>query len=437
MKTLLSLFEMVLFTTEMLALAFFACIRMPKRKLFILRFVMSVAVSWLVTYYSPKLIVHIMPFGVNPAVDVTRAVVNCFVQFALVVATMKICWDLTWKESLFIGSFCYFIQHTAYCLNAAIHTGTSLAAFNEITASVLRFLRLFVFDGIVFGIAWLIFWRKADKDVLKKLYMPQIMPMLAVILVVCIIFNNIEMPAGGMVVFHLTDMVCNIVCMCCQYTVMIISVLRSDKQKMKELLEQNARQYCISKQNIELINIKCHDLRHQFRNMQNEGNMSKQSLSEIKRIIDQYDCVLHVGNPVLDVILTEKSMMCKEHGIEFTCLADGANLPKMDECDVYSLFGNAIDNAIEAAKTQCAADKKFISVNMSKTNKLYFIQIQNYTGNKVSFVNGMPVTSKPDTLNHGFGTKSIKMIAEKYGGEVTFGQSGEIFKTNIILPCVA
>ena len=74
---------------------------------------------------------------------------------------------------------------------------------------------------------------------------------------------------------------------------------------------------------------------------------------------------------------------------------------------------------------------------MSKANKFYFIQIQNYTGNKVSFVNGMPVTSKPDTLNHGFGTKSIKMIAEKYGGEVTFGQSGEIFKTNIILPCVA
>lgn len=44
---------------------------------------------------------------------------------------------------------------------------------------------------------------------------------------------------------------------------------------------------------------------------------------------------------------------------------------------------------------------------------------------------------KTRTLNHGFGTKSIKMIVEKYGGEVTFGQSGEIFRTNIILPCAA
>lgn len=325
----------------------------------------------------------------------------------------------------------------AFCLNSVVHTNASFGGLNADVALLLMLLRNIVFGAMIFAAAWLIYWRKAGKAVLEKLDMPQIMPMLVVILTVCIIFNNIEMPGTNRVVFHLTDMICNFICMCCQYAIIVISILRSDKQKMQELLEQNERQYRIAKQNIELINIKCHDLRHQFRKMQSEGGMSKQSLSEIKRIIDQYDCVLHVGNPVLDVILTEKSMLCKEQGIELTCLADGANLPAMDECDVYSLFGNAIDNAIEAVKTECPADKKFISVNMSKANKFYFIQIQNYTGNKVTFVNGMSVTAKPDPLNHGFGTKSIKMIVEKYGGEVTFGQSGEIFRTNIILPCAA
>lgn len=53
------------------------------------------------------------------------------------------------------------------------------------------------------------------------------------------------------------------------------------------------------------------------------------------------------GNKVLDTVLTTKSLYCNKHGIIFTCVADGTLLDFMDVMDICSIFGNALDNAIE------------------------------------------------------------------------------------------
>ena len=71
----------------------------------------------------------------------------------------------------------------------------------------------------------------------------------------------------------------------------------------------------------------------------------------MSRCLDTYDSSFNTGNKSLDVVLTEKKLLCDNKGIKFFCMADGKLLNGIKVSDIYSLFGNAIDNAIE-----CLAD---------------------------------------------------------------------------------
>ena len=62
---------------------------------------------------------------------------------------------------------------------------------------------------------------------------------------------------------------------------------------------------------------------------------------------------------------------------------------------------------------------------------------ENYYNGKIIFKNGLPQTSKGDMVNHGYGTKSMKMLVNKYGGEFGISADGEIYRLKIILPLPA
>ena len=91
----------------------------------------------------------------------------------------------------------------------------------------------------------------------------------------------------------------------------------------------------------------------------------------------------------------------------------------MDELDLYTLFGNALDNAIEANRKISNVHERWISVQIQNKKGILLVEIVNpYEGSLVYDSNHMPVTSKQDTGSHGFGTKSMKNIVEHYGGQM-------------------
>ena len=195
------------------------------------------------------------------------------------------------------------------------------------------------------------------------------------------------------------------------------------------------RQYNVSKENIELLNIKCHDLRHQIRAFHRDGKIDASLLGEIERVVDNYDCTVRIGNGALDVLLTEKSLLCRSKNIRFTCLADGAGLSYMDPYDLYALFGNALENAIEAAEQIDDPERRVIGLTMRAMGGFYTINLQNYVAGAVTLdEEGMPVTHKADKNNHGFGVRSMNMLAEKYGGALSYKAEGGVFNLNMVLP---
>ncbi len=205
----------------------------------------------------------------------------------------------------------------------------------------------------------------------------------------------------------------------------------------RALRRQQDAQYTLKKEHIELIGQKCHDLKHQIAALHTISNDEEReaSIREIEQSVMIYDAAVQTGNQVLDVILTEKSLYCAQNNITWTCLADAGNLGFIDTVDLYAMFGNALDNAIEAVRKIEQVDRRLISVTLHSQYGFAFLQVQNYYQQAPTIqADGLPKTTKEDDGYHGFGTKSIQRIAQKYGGTVHFSAEDQIFTLDIMIP---
>lgn len=207
--------------------------------------------------------------------------------------------------------------------------------------------------------------------------------------------------------------------------------MKSERDILQQLVYQEAEQYQKEKDTIDVINIKYHDLKHQLHIL--EGRYGKDKLKDMRQAIDGYDAFFRTGNAALDTILTMKNYNCMNKQIQFTCLADGEKLDLMTGADVYSMFGNILDNAIDAVEN-LPPPCRIISLNVFSRNDFLFIHCENYCEITPVFVDGLPQTTKADKSYHGFGTHSLQMLAEKYHGQCTFRTSSNIFYTDIVLP---
>ena len=213
------------------------------------------------------------------------------------------------------------------------------------------------------------------------------------------------------------------------------SAMRQELEVMNLLLKKEQEQYRLSKENIAIINQKCHDLKHQIRAIRKSKDMDKgQYLKEVEDSIGIYEAIVQTGNEVLDTILTEKSLYCKERGITVSCVAEGELLSFMQTMDLYSLFGNALDNAIEAVEKLIEEDMRQIDVLIHRQQNFLMINVLNPVGEELKFEEGLPVTTKADKNFHGFGMRSMQYIVKKYDGFLNASLEDGCFSLKILIP---
>ncbi len=224
---------------------------------------------------------------------------------------------------------------------------------------------------------------------------------------------------------------CCVLVLFLQFSVFTRHELRHDLEVIKQLWARDSEQYKMRKEYIDAINIKCHDLKNVLHSLSADARPSY--LSEMQKAISLYDSMIKTGNEALDVILSEKSLYCTGNQITLTCMVDGTKLAFMEDVDIYSCVGNALDNAIEAAMKQ-EGDRRVVSVSLNAREDFLCLHVENYYSGSLRIVNGLPKTTKSDSSNHGFGIRSMSMIAEKYGGRVSVSTEDGVFGLNIFLP---
>jgi hypothetical protein len=138
------------------------------------------------------------------------------------------------------------------------------------------------------------------------------------------------------------------------------------------------------------------------------------------------------GNVVLDALLNDKMRIAEEANAEiaFEGVVPGHLLSPADTCII---FGNALDNAIEACAKLTGDDKKTIAVNAKFSHGLLFIELRNPTLTDVQVVNNSVATAKNDRQSHGIGLRSMRTCIEKYSGTMDVSCENRLFRVDICL----
>lgn len=201
---------------------------------------------------------------------------------------------------------------------------------------------------------------------------------------------------------------------------------------MDEMLEIERRQFDSIQEDMQIINMKCHDIRHELDRY--EGKLAEDEFEALRNSIQIYDCSIKTNNEILDVILYKKQLLCHQNNITLTCMADGGCLSFMSTTHLYSLLNNAIDNAIQAVLRIAIPDQRIISIAIGVENGLITIHVTNYFKGDCTMENGVPLTSNEDKKYHGLGVKSMQYIVNLYDGKISFDPQPPLFFLNICFP---
>lgn len=220
-----------------------------------------------------------------------------------------------------------------------------------------------------------------------------------------------------------------------QYYVYRVNALRHEGNLIRQLLRQKSEQYAFTRENIDFIQRKCHDLKRQLRALELAGENERRAvLEETRRAAEFYDASVHTGHEVVDTLLTEKSLTCAREGIRLSCAVSVRALDSIGTVDLYTMLSNALDNAIEGVQRLEEPGKKTIRFSMTERGQMLCVEVENYYASTVELRGGLPVTSKADAANHGIGVKSIRTLARQYGGDIHISLEEQTFLLQIVIP---
>ena len=220
----------------------------------------------------------------------------------------------------------------------------------------------------------------------------------------------------------------NIICL-----YITISLNRSNRVaeelKLKEQQQKHDVQYAetVRGQYEEIRNIR-HDIKQHLSvisGLQLDGKYdeAQKYISEITSNIAKIEMFMDVGSDFVNAILNSKLSIAKSKGMEVLC-SSSSNVNGIDEYDLCNLIGNMLDNAIEGAEK---TDNAIVEVSIASDKYKLTIKVSNSIAESVLHENPALKTSKPQHAIHGFGTKSIKTISEKYNGNTDFYEDGLTF----------
>ena len=139
------------------------------------------------------------------------------------------------------------------------------------------------------------------------------------------------------------------------------------------------------------------------------------------------------GSDTLDLLLFKKHQQANEMGVtvrfKMGCSLAGLAITDYDMC---SLFGNILDNAIEAVRKVKTADAEVV-LRVEQQNSMLYICCENpYVGELIK-QDGELKTTKKDTAKHGIGLSSVKHICKKYNGNLEVETTDNVFRVSVLL----
>ncbi len=433
----------IIFVIEILFSMHLLSFYLPKKKYPVCRYILTILTCILIAI--------VFPLFKDVSYSWWYSSIMFLILFTCCAISLYFVYNISIQNIFLISITAYTAQHLAYqAYNVlitflSIEEKLSFISYGDIPLNVnitylniISFAILLIVYVIIYTSVFVIFNERINKDE-AKISNFSIVLISGFILLIDIIINSIIIYSDKFKGKEVSIIICVYNILCCLmvlfllFNILNIKQLKTELTITSQLLNKAEAQYKQNKENVDLINIKCHDLKHQIRNFGNKANISNETVKELENIINIYDSNIKTNNDALDLILTEKSLLCQKKNISLKCVADCSKLNFIAEADLYSLFGNMIDNAIEAVTKLEDVNKRSISLIVRNALSCTSIFISNYYEGKINLdYNGIPKTTKANNGYHGYGLKSIKLIVEKYHGDFKIDIKNNIFIIQIL-----
>ena len=412
---------------SMLAVAVFGY-AYRRKKGFVWRLPISALICILLSYCCQYLI--FIP-GTAPIAILSHAVVS-LINYLLVMLIVGSCLDESKWTILFLTTMGCIAQSMAGCVK------TLVRFFPPMNALALDNLGVLLLDALCYGgvcallfVAFRPFTQEREEGAQEKSKVIFSTTVLIVYLAMSWLIQDFDMQNATFVfVSNFYAIAVQTLIYIVQFGVMDRARLFRHIETMRELVHQQHAQYETSRASVQLINEKYHDLKNLLGSFQ--GLLPKEEINRLRSSIARYDVRVQTGFEVLDVVLTEKMDICLQRGITLTCNFGRTDFGFMEEIDLYTLFNNALTNAINAVSDLPDGTARFIILTASQESNMISIHMENPCSENICFVDGLPQTNgDPDW--HGFGMKSMAHTAEKYSGAISVSYESGCFQLDILL----
>ena len=401
----------------------------PRRRFFVLRFIFCFCAMSALSGFLWKS-VRYLEMGSSLG---NFMYVLCDVFFFFeVIALLCFCFKCSFWEAVLYNAAGWSLEHIAnsLCFIFGLMLGIENIYFDyDIEYFVLTVLVYLV----VFAAAFIAGWALCGNNRIKLNSKKVLLSVLLILLITVILGIYVpvaETSPDVMIIIKLFAVICCMVSLCSALNLFEAGQYRYELDMVEQLDRKRREQYEIQKDTIDAVNIKCHDLKKMISSVLGKRNiLSDAELEKLEGQISIYDAIVKTGNDALDLILTEKSLYCEKNNIKLTIMAEGGDLSFMSDADIYSLFGNILDNAVEAVM-KVEPERRAVTLSIKTVGNMIVVHEQNYFAGKIKFVNGTPATSKNDTSQHGYGILSIRRIVEKYDGGLDISAEGDIYTLN-------
>lgn len=349
--------------------------------------------------------------------------------FLLSLLGLWLCFKAPFADLLFIATMAYALQNCVYSIAEFVR----LSAIPILPSTLIR-LGVMAAGYILFYFFIIRKMERQGKVGFKKL--PILIFAVATLVVAYLVNMYMQAFDREVTSARLFNIIADLLLLVCLSDLFRNTRLQRDAEITEQLLKLTEQKHRLTQENIEIINRKCHDLKHQldlYGAAPPDADRAEY-LQELKNSIQIYDSSIQTGNKALDAVLMEKSLLFNRFSVDFSYIVDGACLSFMKNSDVFTLFGNALDNAFESLQAE-KPENRAIVLKVNKHGKLVSICLENFCSRELQFEDGLPVSTKQNNGYHGFGMKSIRYVVQKYKGEMLVYKKERRFVLEILFTC--
>lgn len=383
--------------------------------------------------YSWSLIPYI-----NSVTSIIFSILFFFIAFFGLIGSLMACFKVNIQAAMFLGTAGYAMQHFTYKLIQIVigSIEKGIPSFVDNNYGIYGIYASFVIISL--PIFYNMFGKKIHNNETLIIEDSRLL-IISIILIICTVILNLIyesfVKVSNLTLFIvgcLFDMVCCFLTLFIEFEMLKSKEISEAYIQMKTIWESEKKQLEISKENMDYMKILAHDLKHEL----NESTLliSKDKVDELNRRIAAFGNSIKTGNDILDLVIAERTLIVQKENINLSIIADGSVLSNMKQSDCYSLFMNIMDNAIDAVK-ELPKDQREISLAVRESMGMILIHEVNPFKGTLNFKDGLPQTTKRESMYHGFGTKSIKGIVDSYSGDCEISiKDNNIYVLNILLP---